>query len=84
MRKIKIATVHELAPGQYKSVVVEGERVALFNIDGKFYALNDVCTHDGGTLTGGLSRGTLSSVLGMGRSLTCARGQSCACRPTSA
>ncbi len=57
MKKIKIATIHELAPGQYKSVEVEGERIALFNIDGAFYALKDVCTHDGGILTGGILRG---------------------------
>ncbi len=56
-KKIKIATVGELAPGQYKSVEIEGERIALFNIDGKFYALKDVCTHDGGILTGGTLRG---------------------------
>jgi 3-phenylpropionate/trans-cinnamate dioxygenase ferredoxin subunit len=83
MRKIKIATVHELAPGQYKSVAVEGERIALFNIDGKFYALNDVCTHDGDTLTGGTLQGYIIECPRHGRSLTCARGQSCACRPTS-
>lgn len=47
----------ELAPGQYKGIEVEDERIALFNIDGKFYALKDVCTHDGGTLTGGALKG---------------------------
>lgn len=56
-RKIKIATVGELAPGQYKSIELEGERIALFNIDGRFYALQDICTHDGGILTGGTLKG---------------------------
>lgn len=50
---IKIAKTNELAPGQFKSVEIEGERIALFNVEGKFYALKDVCTHDGGILTGG-------------------------------
>ena len=27
--------------------------IAVFNIEGKFYAIEDVCTHDGGILTGG-------------------------------
>ena len=27
--------------------------VAVFNVDGKFYAIEDVCTHDGEELTGG-------------------------------
>jgi 3-phenylpropionate/trans-cinnamate dioxygenase ferredoxin subunit len=56
-RKIKAATVSELAPGQYKSIEIEGERIAIFNIDGQFYALKDVCTHDGGILTGGTLKG---------------------------
>nr|BAL55771.1 Rieske 2Fe-2S family protein [uncultured Acetothermia bacterium]BAL57084.1 Rieske 2Fe-2S family protein [uncultured Acetothermia bacterium]BAL58793.1 biphenyl dioxygenase [Candidatus Acetothermum autotrophicum] len=56
-KKIKVATVGELAPGQYKSLEIGDERIALFNIAGKFYALKDVCTHDGGILTGGTLRG---------------------------
>ncbi|MFN4218770.1 MAG: non-heme iron oxygenase ferredoxin subunit [Candidatus Bipolaricaulia bacterium] len=56
-KKIKLARVSELAPGQYTSIEVEGERIALFNIDGRFYALKDVCTHDGGILTGGTLQG---------------------------
>ncbi len=47
----------ELTPGQYKSIEIEGKRIALFNIDGKFYALEDMCTHDRGILTGGTLKG---------------------------
>ncbi len=54
---IKLAKTNELAPGQCKSMEIAGERIALFNVDGKFYALKDVCTHDGGILTGGAVRG---------------------------
>ena len=54
---IKVAKTNELGPGQYKSVEIEGERIALFNVEGKFYALKDVCTHDSGILTGGTLRG---------------------------
>lgn len=56
-KKIKVASVSELPPGQYTSVEIRGERIALFNIDGKFYALKDMCTHDGGILTGGTLKG---------------------------
>jgi metal-sulfur cluster biosynthetic enzyme/nitrite reductase/ring-hydroxylating ferredoxin subunit len=34
-------------------VEVEGEMVALFHVGGQFYALDDVCTHDGGPLADG-------------------------------
>jgi 3-phenylpropionate/trans-cinnamate dioxygenase ferredoxin subunit len=57
-KKIKIATVGELAPGQYKSLRLgRAPFRALFNIDGEFYALKDMCTHDGGILTGGTLKG---------------------------
>ncbi len=34
-------------------VEVEGEMIALFHVDGAWYALDDVCTHDGGPLADG-------------------------------
>ncbi len=34
-------------------VEVEDQLVALFHVDGDFYALDDVCTHDGGPLAEG-------------------------------
>jgi len=54
---ITILKSEELKPGEYKSVQVEGELIAVFNYNGKFYAIGDVCTHDGGILTGGTVEG---------------------------
>ena len=34
-------------------VEVEGEMIALFHVGGSFYAIDDVCTHDGGPLVDG-------------------------------
>jgi metal-sulfur cluster biosynthetic enzyme/nitrite reductase/ring-hydroxylating ferredoxin subunit len=34
-------------------VEVEGEMIALFHVNGSFYAIDDVCTHDGGPLVDG-------------------------------
>lgn len=42
-----------LAPGQWRVVDVEGTQIVVFNIDGDYHAIEDVCTHDGGQLTGG-------------------------------
>ena len=58
-RWITVAKVNELAPGQYKTLEIDGEPIAVFNIDGKFYAIQDVCTHDGGVLTGGTVEGSI-------------------------
>ncbi len=32
---------------------LDGRAVALFNVDGTFFAIDDVCTHDGGPLAEG-------------------------------
>jgi 3-phenylpropionate/trans-cinnamate dioxygenase ferredoxin subunit len=50
---IKVANVSELAPGEKMLVEYDEEDVGLFNIDGKFYAISDVCTHDNGPLVEG-------------------------------
>ena len=50
---VKVATVSELAPGQAKCVDAQGQRIALFNLGGSFYALADTCPHRGGPLSEG-------------------------------
>jgi 3-phenylpropionate/trans-cinnamate dioxygenase ferredoxin subunit len=43
----------EIPPGTTKRIEVGGEAVLLCNVDGDFYAVEDVCTHDGGPLDQG-------------------------------
>lgn len=50
---VKIATVDEVPVNDKKLVEIDGVRIALFNLDGAFYAIEDVCTHDGGPLVEG-------------------------------
>ena len=50
---ITVCRADELLPGTHRVVDVEGAPVAVFNVDGTFHAIEDVCTHDGGVLTGG-------------------------------
>jgi 3-phenylpropionate/trans-cinnamate dioxygenase ferredoxin component len=52
-----IALVSSIAPGDYAQSEVDGVIVAVFNIAGEFYAIEDVCTHDGGGLAGGAVEG---------------------------
>ena len=49
----KVANANELQPGQGKLVTAGDQRVALFNVDGTCYAINDTCTHKGGPLSDG-------------------------------
>ncbi len=55
---IKVATTEELADQQAKVVELEGEKIALFRVDGAFYAMSDTCTHRGGPLSEGTVEGT--------------------------
>ena len=50
---IKVATTDELADQQAKLVELEGQKIALFRVDGSLYALSDACTHRGGPLSEG-------------------------------
>ena len=48
-----VARKSAIAPGGMTRVVVDGVPVLLCNVDGEIYAVEDVCTHDGGALDGG-------------------------------
>ena len=52
-QSIQIAAVTDLPAGASKLVEVNRTRIALFNLDGEIYAIEDVCTHDGGPLVEG-------------------------------
>ncbi len=49
-RMVKVAEVTELAPGQGKLVQVDEQDIALFNVDGTYYATGAVCPHEEGPL----------------------------------
>lgn len=49
----KVAAVAEIPPGTAKAVELDGKKVAVFNVDGNYYAIGDTCTHRGGPLSEG-------------------------------
>ena len=50
---VDVAKKQDLGPGAWRTVDVNDVLIAIFNIDGKYYAIEDTCTHDGETLAGG-------------------------------
>jgi len=54
---IKVAETSEIPVGRVKVVVVGDKRIALCNVDGEFFAIDDLCTHDGGSLDQGALAG---------------------------
>jgi 3-phenylpropionate/trans-cinnamate dioxygenase ferredoxin component len=48
-----VANVADVAPGTTKRVVIDGREILICNVDGSFFAIEDVCTHDGAPLDQG-------------------------------
>jgi nitrite reductase/ring-hydroxylating ferredoxin subunit len=44
---VKAADLKNLKPGSGTSVTVQGKDVALFNVEGQIYAMDDGCLHQG-------------------------------------
>ena len=53
---LRVARASEVPPGSMKRVEVAGRAVALANVDGEFYAIDDTCSHEEASL----SEGTLT------------------------
>ena len=49
-RKVTLCRTDQLKPGQGAQVEVEGRMIAVFNVDGQYYAIGGECTHQGGPL----------------------------------
>ena len=54
MKRHVIGRVDELPPGTQRRVELDGRAVAVFNVRGTFYALRDVCPHQGAPLSCGV------------------------------
>ena len=54
---VKVADTMDIQPSRMKEVEVNGEKVCLANVEGKYYAIGNVCTHLGGPLAQGKLEG---------------------------
>jgi len=54
---VKVAGTDEIAAGSIKHVEVNGVGMALFNLEGNYYAIGNDCTHRGGPLAEGYIEG---------------------------
>ena len=55
---VKVAEKKDLPAGSAKAVEVNGKQIALFNVGDQYYAIDDTCTHAGGSLSEGDVAGT--------------------------
>jgi nitrite reductase/ring-hydroxylating ferredoxin subunit len=56
--RVKVAETSQLAAGQRMLVKVRGNEIALFNVEGTLYAINNRCPHSTGPLVEGRLFGT--------------------------
>ena len=56
---VKVADVASISPGTAMVVQVKGCNIALFNLAGTIYAIDDVCSHEGGSLGEGALAGEI-------------------------
>ena len=59
MSYIEVGLISQVPPGTMKSFSAGGKQVCVSNIDGKLYAINNVCTHAGGDLSKGKLEGKI-------------------------
>ena len=55
---VRAAKSGEIAPGKAKMVELNGKKIAIFNVEGAFCAIDDTCTHRSGPLSQGAVSGT--------------------------
>lgn len=55
----KVARVAEIPPGTGRTVDAGGRKVALFNVGGRFHAIDNQCPHAGGSLGEGILDGCI-------------------------
>lgn len=44
-QSIKVLAVSELPPGSMKTVIAAGIHIAIANVDGQYFAVDDICSH---------------------------------------
>jgi len=57
-RFVAVCGTGEVPPGGSRLVHLEGREIALFNVEGTFYAIENLCPHSGGPLVEGTLDGT--------------------------
>ena len=50
---VKVAETTDIQPSHMKEVQVAGESICIVNVEGKYYAIGNICTHEGGPLADG-------------------------------
>ena len=75
MGRIIVAKTNEIKPNQIKQVSIDGKDIVVMNIDGNYFAINDTCTHAGGSLSEGKVEGSIITCDWHGAQFDCKSGK---------
>ena len=54
---VEVANTEDIQSSQMKEVEVNGQNICVVNVEGKYYAIGSICTHEGGPLADGTLEG---------------------------
>ena len=54
---VKVADIKDIPSTKMKQAHIDGENICVNNIEGKYYAIGSICTHEGGPLADGMLAG---------------------------
>ena len=54
---IKVASARAIRPGTMQRVLIDGSRILIANVDGRYFAVDDTCTHEDASLSTGSLQG---------------------------
>jgi nitrite reductase (NADH) small subunit len=55
----RVCSVSDVPPGKGRLVIHRDKPIAVFNVGGRFYAINHICPHRGGPLASGILQGNV-------------------------
>ena len=75
MGKVIVAKTSDVAPGTLHKASVDGREILVANVDGKYYAMDDTCTHAGASLSEGALDGNIVTCGWHGAQFDCKSGK---------
>lgn len=74
MGKVIVAKTSDVAPGTLHKASIDGREILVVNIGGKYYAMDDTCTHAGASLSEGTLDGNIITCGWHGAQFDCKSG----------
>lgn len=75
MGKVIVGKTSDIPPGTMRKASIDGKEVLVVNVDGKYFAADDTCTHAGASLSEGTLDGNIVTCGWHGAQFDCKTGK---------